>query len=461
MTDDKAKKTGKSPQVPTVTDKAEPKSNFAKSAQTGKKAAPQKDNTRKGGLGWLWLLVLAAVLGGIGAWGWFNWPQVRSNLAEHLDFLPGTGDQATEVIAVAPEPAPVTERETAAPESAAPTQPERPPAPVSATDVAGNSAILETQQQAIATLVNQLRQQRTNIAQLQEQLAELQRSVTAQGNRLGELGNTSRQDWQLAEADYLLRLANQRLMLERDSRAALGLLEEVDNILRQVDLPDLYGVRQQLARDITELKLVENIDLEGIYLRLRAVEEQMLRTSIQPEFDLATPATSQPESDTETEVGSPWTRSWENFTQFMRDSVRIRDGDIDPVLLSPQSEARFRQSLRLNMEQAELALLRADATVYKDSLNRARQLLLDYGVASGKRDLLAAELEELANQNIVADLPSLAASQSALHNYIERLHKTGPTPTTPQRETPSNTPEVRFPGDDGARDSAEPGSTNQ
>ena len=460
MTDDKAKKTGKSPQVPTVTEKAEPKSNFAKSAQTGKKAAPQKDGTRKGGLGWLWLLILAVVLGGIGAWGWFNWPQVRSNLAEHLDFLPDTDEQAAEVITVAPEPAPVTKPEARPAEPVTRPQPES--ERQSEADTAAMQAQQQAQQQAMAALINQLREQRSTITQLQEQLAELQRSVTAQGNRLGELGNTSRQDWQLAEADYLLRLANQRLMLERDSRAALGLLEEVDNILRQVDLPDLYGVRQQLTRDITELKLVENIDLQGIYLRLRAVEEQMLRTSIQPEFDLATPTAAAAEASPESESGSPWSRSWDNFTQFMRDSVRIRDGDIDPVLLSPQSEARFRQSLRLNMEQAELALLRGDATVYKDSLTRARQLLLDYGIASGKRDRLAAELEELANQNIVADLPNLAASQNALHNYIERLHKTGPTQITPQRETPTEAPEVRFPGDDDASGNTPvPGSDDQ
>ena len=446
MTDDKAKKTGKSPRVP---EKAEPKSNFAKSAQTGKQSMPEKNGTRRGGRSWLWLLILAVVLGGIGAWGWFNWPQLRSNLAKQLDFLPDADDQSTEVIAVAPETPPATEPAPAP-------QPERQAETVAAID----TAALRAQEQAITALVDQLRQQRSTITQLQGQLAELQRSVTAQSNRLGELGNTSRQDWQLAEADYLLRLANQRLMLERDSRAALGLLEEVDNILRQVDLPDLYGVRQQLARDITELKLVENIDLEGLYLRLRAVEEQMLRTSIQPEFDLTKPTPAQAESAAETEDASPWTRSWDNFTQFMRDSVRIRDGDIDPVLLSPQSEARFRQSLRLNMEQAELALLRGDATVYKDALNRARQLLLDYGIASGKRDLLAAELEDLANQNIVANLPSLAASQSALHNYIERLHKTGPAPSAPQRETPSETPEVRFPGDDANADTA-PGSENQ
>jgi len=412
MTDDKSKDAAQSPTDSPAAPEAADKSNFAKAAQ-GK--SPKGTARKKGGKGWLWLLLFAAVMGGVGAWGWFNWPQLQSRLAQ-LDFLPFGRNAETEeaVIEVPPTPGEPLEPR---PE---PQQPQRQPTQVPATD----AAALEAQRQANTALQNQLHQQSRAIAQLQQQLATLQRNVTAQGNRLGELGNVSRSDWQLAEADYLLRLANQRLLLERDSRAALGLLEEVDNILRQVDLPDLYGVRQQLAADITALKLVENIDLEGLYSRLRALEDQLVRVNIQPEFDLATPEPTRIEAEGDSAKTSPWQRSWANFTRFMRDSVRIPDAEINPVLLSPQSEARFRQSLRLNMEQAELALLRGDSTVYKDALNRARQLLLEYGTANNQRDVLARELLQLSQEKIEVELPNLAASQRALHNYIEQLHKT-------------------------------------
>ncbi|SHF80115.1 HemX protein [Microbulbifer donghaiensis] len=416
MTDDKSKDAAKSPAPAKVTDKAEPKSNFAKAAQ-GKsptdKDAEKSAQPAKGGKGWLWLLLVAAVLGGLGSWGWFNWPQLQGKLdtftgrhAAKEQPAPTGGEQAPEtvVVEVAPEP-PETAPQPALPDSE-------------------SSTTVATLQQANQTLRNQVQQLGQAVAQLQQQLATLQRNVTAQGSRLSALGNVSREDWQLAEADYLLRLANQRLMLESDSRAALGLLEQVDTILRQVDMPDLYGVRQQLARDITALKLVENIDREGLYLRLGALEEQLIRVSIQPQFDLATLEPADTQTETAAADEPAWQRSWHNFTRFLGESVRIRDGDIDPVLLSPQSEARFRQNLRLNMEQAQLAVLRGDSTVYKDALNNARQLLLDYGIASHQRDVLLRELEALSKEPIKVDLPSLAASQSALHDYIEQLHKT-------------------------------------
>ncbi|AOS96606.1 Putative uroporphyrinogen-III C-methyltransferase [Microbulbifer aggregans] len=443
MTDKKSAKpetnSASSKDVPTVTEKAEPKSNFAKAEQdrgqgaTGKNAKT-KPETSKGGLGWLWLLLAALIVGGGGAWAWFNWPQVQHGFAELRSRLPGadqpdtsreTGAQTTPSATTAqqespaPQPEPSTE-----PARTSPTPPVQGQVPATQQPGSVTSARQEQVEQAAAALAQEVERQDQVIAQLQQQIARMQRALNAQASRLGELGNVSRQDWQLAEADYLLRLANQRLLLERDSRAALGLLEEVDNILRRVDLPDLYAVRQQLARDITELKLVENIDREGIFLRLRALEEQLLRTDIQPEFDLATRDTSELIPEGESSEQGPMTRSWDNFVKFMQDSVRIRDGSIDPVLLSPQSEARFRQSLRLNMEQAELALLRENGTVFRDSLQRARKLLLDYGIPNHQREVLAAELEELSELDIEVELPSLAGSQSALHNYIERLHKT-------------------------------------
>jgi uncharacterized protein HemX len=434
MSDNDSKYPADDSAVPLVTEQVQPQSNFAKAKQAAQKS--RKPATSAGrGKAWL-LLLLLALIGGAAIWGWFNWPQLREQVAEHLRFIPGIQKS---------EQPPAASREPPSDPQPA-TAESQPQAPEQSMPASDNSAALR----------EQLQQQQQAITQLQQQLGAMQRSLTAQGSRLNQLGNVSREDWQLAEADYLLRLANQRLLLERDSRAALGLAEQVDSIVRQVDLPDLYGVRQQLAQDLTALKLVENIDREGLYLQLRALQDQMLRLSIQPEFNLATRDPAEQEQTKPPQDASVWRNSWNNFLGFLQNSVRIRDGSIDPVLLSPQSEARFRQNLRLNMEQAELALLRGDGTVYKDSLNRARQLLSDYGIDNHQRQVIVRELQELSQQPVDVELPSLNASQSALRNYIERLHKTG-AQNEPASQTPTEEPQVRFP--DSAQPENLPGDT--
>ncbi|AQQ66430.1 hypothetical protein Mag101_01285 [Microbulbifer agarilyticus] len=501
------KKTNNQKDVPTVTEKAEPKSNFAKAAEdrgtdgkkgdkaaaktggskTGAKTkAPTKPRAAKKGSGWTWFWLLLLALIALAVAAWYFIPSVRTQANSHLQDLPLVGryfaadtqtisqsgrttasqdntpaasDQAQDTYSASSAPSTTdstTDNDTASSTSdsastnnqstttdnaqyttAQPPVPEQPilqpgesqPTPPTATSP---TPPVNQNLELIKGLRQQLEQQNQVIEQLQQQLAGVQRNVTAQGNRLSQLGNASREDWQLAEADYLLRLANQRLMLEQDSRSALGLLQEVDKIIRDVDMPDLYGVRQQLSRDITALKLVENVDREGLYLRLRALEEQMVKLNIQPQFDLAKrdAAVIQQQNDNP-EIGEAHFRSsWDNFLNFLKGSVRIRDGEVDPVLLSPQSETRFRQSLRLNMEQAELAVLRADDTVFKDSINHARQLLLDYGVDNPQRQVILRELEELAQEKVKVELPNLSASQTALRNYIDKMHKvsSGQTP---------------------------------
>jgi len=448
--------------VPLVTEKAETKSNFAKAdrdkhqgkgdAKSGKTPPPAKAKPARKGRGWLWLLIFLLVLAGAVAVVWYFVPGAQQQVSQQLQKLPVIGSrfesaaapssstdqpsrgEASDSDAISDTASESDSRATTAtqpvPEQPA-SQPDE-PSPAPTTPSATSPKPPTTQPPAppepdqTAVLREQIQQQENAIRQLQQQLAGMQRSVTAQGNRLSEIGNASREDWQLAEADYLLRLANQRLMLEQDSRAALGLVQEADKIVRDVDLPDLYGVRQQLARDLTALKLVENVDRDGLYLRLRALEEQMVKLDMQPEFDLAKRQAQQAEqaaAESESDA-SHFRNSWDNFKGFLKDSVRIRDAEIDPVLLSPQSETRFRQTLRLSMEQAELALLRADDTVYKDALNQARELMLEYGVETPQRDVIVRELEELAQQKVSVELPNLSASQTALRNYIDRLHKT-------------------------------------
>ncbi|WP_043319725.1 uroporphyrinogen-III C-methyltransferase [Microbulbifer sp. HZ11] len=470
--------------VPMVTEKAEPKSNFAKAAgsRTGsdktksKASAATKKSVTKKGHGWLWFWLLVIALIALALAAWYFIPTVRTQVNAHLQDLPligrhfstvnpagvqrsnstantatnpkaisdtaptngnsetsrdntGLPDAATTADRTVPSdgydsqvPTPVPQQPTG--QTVEP-QPSQPSATSPEPPQHQNQEQINNLRQQLATQNQTVEQLNQTIAQLQQQIAGLQRNVTAQGNRLSQLGNASREDWQLAEADYLLRLANQRLMLEQDSRAALGLLQEVDKIIRNVDMPDLYGVRQQIARDITALKLVETVDREGLYLRLRALEEQMVKLNIQPQFDLAKrdAATAQDQADN-ADVGEAHFRSsWQNFVSFIKESVRIRDGEVDPVLLSPQSETRFRQSLRLNMEQAELAVLRADDTVYKDAINHARQLLLDYGVENQQRQVILRELDALGQEKIQTELPDLSASQSALRNFIDKMHK--------------------------------------
>src|SRR5690606_37845313 len=83
----------------------------------------------------------------------------------------------------------------------------------------------------------------------QSRLAEVQLQLSHQAQRLRALSETTREDWLLAEAEYLLRLASQRILTERQTSNAITLMETADGILRDLDDSDLFAVRKALAAD--------------------------------------------------------------------------------------------------------------------------------------------------------------------------------------------------------------------
>lgn len=104
----------------------------------------------------------------------------------------------------------------------------------------------------------------------QEQVQQLQQRLTDAIKQVSATQETSRSDWLLAETEYLLRLANQRVLMEQTPAGALSLLQAADEILHEVDDVALYEVRQAVAEDIAALEAVPTLDTEGIYLKLAA-----------------------------------------------------------------------------------------------------------------------------------------------------------------------------------------------
>lgn len=119
------------------------------------------------------------------------------------------------------------------------------------------------QSQRLQSLENKLTSQR-------ELIATQQRQIDHNARELLEAGNRTRTDWLLAEAEYLLRIANQRLLIEKDIKGALSALEATDDVLKESDDIGVYAVRQQLAREVLALKGLSGVDRTGLYLTLEA-----------------------------------------------------------------------------------------------------------------------------------------------------------------------------------------------
>ena len=287
---------------------------------------------------------------------------------------------------------------------------------------------LEQQRELIAGIQRGLEREREAriglSSQYDNQLAAINNGLVSQQNRLTELGGTSRRDWLLAEAEFLMRLANERLVIERDPSNALALLKSADQILLDLDDPELLALRKAVARDITALQMVRRVDTQGIYLQLSAITEQVTQLPLSPLHATAAQNESAQSGD---EDDSVWYQKlWHNFKSALtnlRGLVRIQQHH-QPVkaLLAPEQEGVIRATLLLVLEQAQVAILRGDAEVYRVSLDKAVQLLKDYFQITDGAVGLTGQLEQLRQESLVEVYPDISGSLRAIKDYIDQYH---------------------------------------
>jgi uroporphyrin-3 C-methyltransferase len=275
------------------------------------------------------------------------------------------------------------------------------------------SSIGAAKNQSQSAMVQQ-HQQQVVADQLTSQLQNLELRVNTQGKRLIELGSTTRSDWLLAEAEYLARLARQRLQTERSIKSPLALLQSVDTILTQIDDPNLLLARSAVAEDITRLRLASDVDREGIYLELQALadnsEALALLVLAEPEMLAQQP----------TDILNHSTSSiLDDFLADLSGLIRVRKRQtpIEPMLYQ-EEERIVRRNMQMMFEQAQVALLREEQKIYQATLEKAQNYLLRFFQSNPASETVLQRLSVLLESNIVQQLPDIYRSLDAIQALL-------------------------------------------
>lgn len=249
--------------------------------------------------------------------------------------------------------------------------------------------------------------------QMQQAADDIRLQLNTHSRQLTELSATSRSDWRLAEALYLARLASQRLHTERRVENPLALLEQVDLILQQLADPQLLPVRAAIAEDITALRLANSVDRQGIYLELQALAKH---TQALPLIDLASKPDWLPQEDVaEHNRDSAAQGFWQQFTSMIR--IRRQSTPIEP-LLQPTEAAILRRNLQMMLEQAQVALLREEQIIYRQSLLKVQDYLDRFFQYNSSVQTLESRITALAALQIEQQLPAINRSVEVLEALL-------------------------------------------
>ncbi len=308
---------------------------------------------------------------------------------------------------------------------------------------AGVSERLQPLRTSLDGLNQVLQDERQSVEAHIDKLDEEQQSIGHRISVLASLLGRSERGWTLAEVEYLLRIANQRLQLQRDVNTAQRALQAADERLREFADPHYLNVREQIARDLKAVEAVPAVDLDGLSVALSTALASLDQLPVAgAHYDPASHAEGdetdqRPTAHTIDELGA---LIWKSLSELFR--LREHDQPVTPML-PPEREYFLRENLRLQLAAARLALLRNDQVQYGSSLRTANEWLDAYfDQADGGVRQLARQLAELAAVDISPALPDVSRSLALLRQQMQLSEEQQVLPVVPATSPRGDAPDA-------------------
>ncbi|TQP70976.1 uroporphyrinogen-III C-methyltransferase [Vibrio cholerae] len=255
-------------------------------------------------------------------------------------------------------------------------------------------------------------------------LEQQQKSIESLQLAVADIKGRRPNDWLLAEADYLVKLAGRKLFLEHDVETATQLMESADQRIAALNDPSLTALRKAMANDITTLKNIPLIDRDGLVLRLISMQQQI---DSLPLANAILPADQPQTSQAVSENIDDWQTNLKNSLKAFADNFitfRSRDGNVIP-LLSPTQHFYLRENLQAKLETAIKGVYTEQQTLYRTALDTAAQWSASFFNPDDKAvQSFNAALAQLAQQQVQVEYPVKLQAQQQLADVInERLRR--------------------------------------
>ena len=306
-------------------------------------------------------------------------------------------------------------------------------------------------------LRSELATQQTYTRSLQQAIESLQARLMVAETSLAARAPSqagSKDQFNLAGVDYLLRLAPERLSLFHDVRAADDALASADAQLAAMDNPVYLGLRQHISE---ARQLLAGTDLPNpieISADLDGIQNQLAALTFGGE-SAAREIAEQNAADNE-EQG--W---WDRLKSSLSGLVTVRrSADDADSRLTIEDKDLLRQGLWMQVEGARLALMRRDQASWDDTLSRAQGVLDQWFDASSEEfQSVSEQLLALSAINISPELPDISGPWAQLQ-LIRQVSTPPVAPAENVAEEPSEAT-VEEASDSGESQGEEPVNESQ
>ncbi len=233
-----------------------------------------------------------------------------------------------------------------------------------------------------------------------------------------QLGKT-RGDWLIADAEYLLSVANQRLQLVGDVKTTRMALEAADQRLRESGDNAAFKVRQQIAKEISKLETIKDIDVVGTYASIQLLKDKVEKLAVRLPY-AGKPLTESKEIHQHEQKQSADHGVLNQVLHSLEGYVTVKHSDFPVTGILTDEEVGFiRQQLNVKLEMVKIALVQQNDALYLSSLKDAKQWLIKNFTNNSNTQSFSKELETLKKVRLSGQLPDVSQSLKMLKDITK------------------------------------------
>lgn len=253
-----------------------------------------------------------------------------------------------------------------------------------------------------------------------------------------QLGKT-RGDWLIADAEYLLSVASERLHLIGDVNTTREALEAADQRLRESGDAGIFKVREEIAREIAEIKSVVVPDVVGVYSSIQSLQDQVDKLALLLPYTGKT-MTAPTEEKEQPDKTSEDQGLLDSAMNQLEDIVTIRHTEHEvKEILTPEEAQFIREQLRVKLEMVKISLVQHNEALFQSSLADAKKWAEQHFNKNTEVNNFIAEIDRFSNIKIRSQFPDISSSLKMLRDITKLRIETDKATQPETTEAPVNT----------------------
>ena len=249
---------------------------------------------------------------------------------------------------------------------------------------------------------------------LQTTRKELNDSIVGVQRQLGK----TRGDWLIADAEYLLSVANERLYLISDVNTTREALEAADQRLRESGDAGTFKVREEIAREISDIKNVMVADVVGIYASIQTLQDHVDKLVLFLPYTgkaLTAPVEEKPSAESGQDHGL-----LDSAMSQLQGIVTIRHTEHEvKAILTPEEAQFIQEQLRVKLEMVKIALVQHNEALFQSSLADAKKWAELHFMKNTDISNFIAELDRFSSIKIRSQFPDISSSLKMLRDITK------------------------------------------